>query len=141
MNGGFLLDTNVLSELARPRVEPRVQKWVASQNFGTLFISVVTLGEMEKGFTTMRDLPRRARLKEWLEHKLAELFQDQALPVTREIARRWGAFDGMRQAIGRPLGPPDGMIAATAFVHGLTLVTRNVKDFESLGVTILNPWD
>jgi predicted nucleic acid-binding protein len=141
MSGGFLLDTNVVSELTRPRVEPKVQHWVASQRFGSLLISVVTLGEIEKGFITMRDLQKRARLKSWLDCQLVELFQDQSLPVTREIAKRWGAFDGMRQTIGRPLSVPDGMIAATAFEHGLTLVTRNVKDFAGLGVTILNPWD
>jgi toxin FitB len=138
---GFLLDTNVVSELTRPRIEPKVQQWVASQNFGTLLISVVTLGEIEKGFTMMNDSTRRARLESWLDRQLIELFQDQALPVTRQIAKRWGVFDGMRQMTGRPLAVPDGLIAATAFEHGLTLVTRNVKDFESLGVPIFNPWD
>ncbi len=141
MNNGFLLDTNVVSELTRPRIEPKVQQWVGSQKLGTLLISVVTLGEMEKGFTMMSDLPKRARLESWLESKFAELFQDQALPVNRKIAKRWGTFDGMRQMIGRPLAVPDGMIAATAFEHELTLVTRNIKDFAGLGLTILNPWD
>lgn len=138
---GFLLDTNVVSELTRQRIEPKVQLWVASQNFGTLLISVVTLGEMEKGFTVMSDSIKRTRLESWLNRQLIELFQDQALPVTRQIARRWGAFEGMRQMAGRPLAAPDGMIAATAFEHGLTLVTRNVKDFDLLGVPIFNPWE
>ncbi len=127
MSGGFLLDTNVISELTRPRSEPKVQQWVATQEFGTLFISVVSLGEIEKGFTTMNDLPKRARLETWLERQLSELFRGQVLPVTQAIAKRWGAFDGLRQTAGRPLAVPDGMIAATAFEHGLTVVTRNVK--------------
>ena len=139
MTGGFLLDTNVLSELARPRVAPQVEQWVAAQRFGMLLISVVTLGEMEKGFTTMADLQKRARLESWLQRKLIEFFRGQAL--THAIAKRWGAFDGLRQMMGRPLAVPDGMIAATAFEHGLTLVTRNVRDFGGLGLTILNPWD
>lgn len=139
--GGFLLDTNVVSELARSRIEPKVRSWVAAQQFGALLISVVTIGEMEKGFTTMSDLQRRARLESWLERKLIELFRGQVLSVTQAIAKRWGTFDGQRQMAGRPLAVPDGMIAATAFEHGLTVVTRNVKDFVDLGVPLLNPWE
>jgi toxin FitB len=89
----------------------------------------------------MSDPPKRARLEIWLEQQLAELFRGQVLPVTQAIAKRWGSFDGMRQMAGRPLAVPDGMIAATAFEHGLTVVTRNGKDFEGLGVSILNPWE
>ena len=141
MAGGFLLDTNVISELTRPRIEPKVQQWIAAKEFGTLFISVVSLGEMEKGFTTMTDLAKRARLETWLEQQLAELFRDQVLPITQAIAKRWGAFDGLRQMAGRPMAVADGMIAATAFEHGLTVVTRNDKDFQGLSVSILNPWE
>ena len=140
MSEGFLLDTNVVSELTRPRIEPKVQNWIAAQEFGALLLSVVSVGEMEKGFTTMSDLSRRARLEVWLERQLLELFRGQVLPVTQAIAKRWGTFDGTRQLAGRPLSVPDGMIAATAFEHGLIVVTRNVKDFEGLGVPILNPW-
>ena len=141
MSAGFLLDTNVVSELTRQRVAPKVRTWIAAQEFGTLQISVVSLGEMEKGFVTMSDVRRRARLESWLERQLLELFHGQILPVTQAIAKRWGAFDGQRQMAGRPLSVPDGMIAATAFEHDLTVVTRNVKDFEGLGVAILNPWE
>lgn len=115
MADGFLLDTNVVSELTKPRVESKVQAWVAAQDFGTLLISVVSLGEMEKGFTTMSDRQRRERLEAWLERQLIELFRGQILPVTQAIAKRWGVFDGQRQMAGRPLSVPDGMIAATAF--------------------------
>ena len=140
MNGGFLLDTNIPSELMRPRPEPRVQDWVAAQDIGTLFVSVVSIGELETGFATMPDVARRARLEASLERYLALLFVGRVLPVTQPIAVRWGRLDGMRQMAGRPLSAPDGMIAATALEHGLTLVTRNVKDFASLGVDLLNPW-
>ncbi len=77
MSEGFLLDTNVVSELTRPRIEPKVQNWIAAQEFGALLISVVSVGEMEKGFTTMSDLSRRARLEVWLERQLLELFRGQ----------------------------------------------------------------
>ena len=141
MSDGFLLDTNVISELTKSRIEPKVQSWVAAQQFGSLLISVVSIGEMEKGFTMMNDPQRRSRLETWLERQLIELFRGQVLPVTQAIAKRWGAFDGVRQEAGRPLAVADGMIAATAFEHGLTVVTRNVKDFEGLGVSVLNPWE
>jgi predicted nucleic acid-binding protein len=124
----------------RPRPEPKVQHWIAAQDIGTLFVSVVSISELETGFATMRDAARRARLEASLERYLALLFVGRVLPVTKAIAVRWGRLDGMRQMAGRPLSAPDGMIAATALEHGLMLVTRNVKDFAGLGVDLLNPW-
>ncbi len=141
MNGGFLLDTNIPSELMRPRPEQRVKDWVAAQDIGSLFLSVVSIGELETGFATMRDTERRARLEASLERYLNLLFQETILPVTRPIATRWGKLDGMRQMAGRPLSAPDGMIAATAVEHGLTVVTRNTKDFTGVGAMLLNPWE
>jgi len=140
MTGGFLLDTNIPSELMRPRPEPKVEAWVAAQDMTALFLSVVSIGELESGFTTMQDAARRARLKTSLERHLALLFPGRVLPVTQAIAARWGRLDGIRQLAGRPLSAPDGMIAATALEHGLTVVTRNTKHFEDLGAVLINPW-
>jgi predicted nucleic acid-binding protein len=140
VNAGFLLDTNIPSELMRPHPEPKVKGWVAAQDIATLFVSVVSIGELETGFSTMRDAVRRARLEASLERYLALLFVGRVLPVTQTIAVRWGRLDGMRQLAGRPLSAPDGMIAATALEHELTLVTRNVKDFGGLSVSLINPW-
>jgi predicted nucleic acid-binding protein len=138
---GFLLDTNVPSELVRPQPEPRVKTWVAAQNLDTLFISAVSFGEFRKGIILRSPGKRRAELEAWIETDLASLFSGRILSVTRSIAERWGVLEGQRQLVGRSLNVPDGQIAATALEHGLTMVTRNVKDFEGLGVTIFNPWD
>jgi predicted nucleic acid-binding protein len=138
---GFLLDTNVPSELVRPQPEPRVKTWVAAQNLDTLFISAVSFGEFRKGIILRSPGKRRAELEAWIETDLASLFSGRILSVTRSIAERWGVLEGQRQLVGRSLNVPDGQIAATALEHGLTMVTRNVKDFEGLGVAIFNPWD
>jgi predicted nucleic acid-binding protein len=137
---GFLLDTNVPSELVRPRPEPRVQAWVAAQALDTLFISSVSFGELRKGITLRSPGKRREELEAWIETDLSILFSGRILSVTRSVAERWGVLDAQRQLAGKPLNVPDGQIAATALEHGLTMVTRNVKDFEQLGVSILNPW-
>ena len=138
---GFLLDTNVPSELVRPQPEPRVKTWVAAQNLDMLFISAVSFGEFRKGIILRSPGKRRAELEAWIETDLASLFSGRILSVTRSIAERWGVLEGQRQLVGRSLNVPDGQIAATALEHGLTMVTRNAKDFEGLGVTIFNPWD
>jgi toxin FitB len=140
VSGGFLLDTNIPSELMRPRPEPKVEGWVAAQDLGSLFLSVVSIGELEAGLTTMQDAARRGRLEASLERHLTLLFPGRVLPVTQAIATRWGRLEGMRRLAGQPLSAPDGMIAATALEHDLTLVTRNEKDFTGLGLTVINPW-
>ena len=114
--------------------------WLAAQDIRALFLSVVSIGEMQSGLETTRDAVRRARLETSLARHLAHLFAGRVLPVTQSIALRWGRLDGMRRMSGRPLSAPDGMIAATALEHDLTLVTRNVKDFAGLGLAVFNPW-
>jgi toxin FitB len=115
--------------------------WITAQELGSLKISVVTLGEFEKGFALTQDLHKRLRLETWLELRLNDLFRGQALNIDPAIAKRWGNLMARRQMAGRPLAAADGMIAATALQHDLTLVTRNEKDFEGLGLSILNPWN
>ena len=141
MNERLSTDTNVPSELIRPHPETKVTAWVAGQELDTLFISVVSFGELRKGISLRPAGKRTTELEVWLETGLSRLFADRILPVTRSIAERWGVLESKRQLAGRPLNVPDGQIAATALEHGLTLVTRNEKDFEGLGVTILNPWE
>lgn len=138
---GFLLDTNVPSELTRIRPDSRVVAWLDAADDDDLFISVVTLGELRKGFTILPESKRRASLENWLQNELLPRFDGPILPVTQAIADRWGILDGQSQLNGTPLNTADGMIAATALEHQLTIVTRNVRDFAGLTVTIFNPWE
>jgi toxin FitB len=138
---GFLLDTNVPSETLRPRPDANVSAWIKRQPKDVQFLSVVSVGELRRGLILMSPGQQRARLEQWLEHYLLPLFAGRILPVTLGVGNRWGALDAERQLRGRPLNTADGMIAATALEYGLTLVTRNTKDFGGLGVTLFNPWE
>jgi len=139
---GFLLDTNIPSEMLRLRPDTSVAGWLKRQANETLFVSVVTLGELRRGVTLLAEQsPRRVELEQMIHEKVPSWFQDRILPVTRTIAERWGVLDGERQLAGRPMNIADGMIAATALEHDLVIVTRNVKDFAGLEVVVFNPWD
>jgi predicted nucleic acid-binding protein len=137
---GFLLDTNIPSELTRSRPDSRVADWLEATDDNSLYVSVITLGEIQKGLTVMPDRRRRLHLQRWLEEELHPWFFGRILPVDEAVAERWGALDGERQLQGLPLNTADGLIVATALEHGLTLVTRNIKDFVGLSVPIFNPW-
>jgi toxin FitB len=137
---GFLLDTNVPSELTRPKPDAQVEKWLDDADDEQLFFSVVSLGEIFKGLTILPESKRRQQLQHWLDETLRPWFEGRILPVSEPIAERWGILAGECQLKGRPLKVADGLIAATALEHGLTLVTRNVKDFSDLNVRVFNPW-
>ena len=138
---GFLLDTNIPSEMTRPRPQPSVSAWLDDADDDRLYFSVVSLGEILKGVTLLSESKRRRLLQKWLDKTLRPWFEDRILPVNQPIAERWGVLAGKCQMKGRPLKVVDGLIAATALEHELTVVTRNVKDFAGLGVTVFNPWD
>lgn len=132
----FLLDTMVISESARPRPDPKVLEWLAGQPGIDLGISVLTLGEVAKGVARMPNGHRKRDLAHWLETDLSDLFRDRVLWVDQRVALAWGTL-----AAGRPHLPViDGLLLASAQVHGLTLVTRNVRDTAGLGVPVLDPW-
>jgi predicted nucleic acid-binding protein len=141
MSGGFLLDTNILSETLRPVPNPNVVAWLKSQSKDIQIVSVVTIGELRRGTALLPQGAKRTTLEKFIEIEIPLWFGTRALPVTQGIAERWGVLDAMCQLRGTPANTADGMIAATALEHGLTVVTRNVKDFADLGVSILNPWE
>lgn len=136
----YLLDTNVVSETIRPRPEARVLDWLAAGEAEALHISVLTLGELEFGLALMAHGTRRTRLERWIRVELPARFADRVLPVDLRVARVWGRMRADGRVRGRPLPVADGLIVATAQVHGLTLVTRNVSDCGGRGVPTLDPW-
>ena len=138
---GFLLDTNIPPELTKPTPDVRVTGWVGAQDNASLYLSVVSVGELRRGFTLLPRSKRRTRLEQWFEQYLLPLFAGRILPVTQSIGDRWVVLGGECQLKGTPLNTADGMIAATALEHDLAIVTRNVKDFAGLGVAVFNPWD
>ena len=137
---GFLLDTNVPSELTEPKSDKRVEQWLEEADDDQLFLSVITMGELLKGITILPESKRRRDLQDWVDGKLRKWFDGRILPVSDRIAERWGILSGECQLLGTPLNTTDGLIAATALEHGLIVVTRNTSDFALAGVKIVNPW-
>lgn len=140
---GFLLDTNVLSEFSRSATppHPKVKSWVESIPPESLFTSVLCFGEIRKGIELLPPSKKRTELEKWLDVGLNGWFGSNLLPVTKAISDRWGIFAAKSHQQGKPLGNIDGLLAATGFEHGLTIVTRNIKHFEDLGVKLFDPWN
>jgi len=138
---GFLLDTNCVSELVRPKPQPQVLDWFEVSDERLLYLSVLTLGEIRKGLTDLPQGKRRTRLETWLEVELRARFSGRLLPIDEQVADRWGHLAAQAKRNGRPLAVIDGLLAATAVHHNLTLVTRNIGDFAEMQVPLLNPWE
>ena len=133
----YLLDTNVLSELRRKTPDAAVLAWFARRPASTLYLSVLTFGELRKGIEGVPDAKRRMALTDWLETDLPAFFAGRILPVDAQVADRWGR---LLSAAGRPLPAIDSLLAASAAQHGLSMVTRNSRDFADLGLDVINPW-
>ena len=136
----FLLDTNVISEWVKARPNRSVVAWLAAVDEDRVFISVVTLAELRYGIERMTAGSRRNQLTQWLLEELPLRFEGRVLSINQIIADIWGKIVARREATGRPIGAMDAFIAATAEVHDLTLITRNVSDFETSINAIINPW-
>jgi predicted nucleic acid-binding protein len=137
---GWLLDTNILSELRRPKPERKVLAFVAAQPLDLLYISVVALAEVRFGIELVTDAIKRAEFTDWLAHKVRPMFEQRVLPITEDVLFKWRLLveDG-RQA-GHTFSQPDLIIAATALQHGLTVVSRDTSGYERARVPVLNPW-
>ncbi len=135
----FLLDTNVVSEWTRPRPNAGVMAWLANADEDQVFLSVVTLAELRHGIELLKG-SRRVRLDQWLRHDLTLRFDGRIIPIELAMADEWGRLVARRVTQGRPIGAMDALLAATAEVHSLTLVTRNISDFASTVKSLLNPW-
>jgi len=136
----YLLDTCFVSELIKARSDKNVIDWIEALEEERLFLSVLTLGEIEKGIAKLPLSLRKSNLKTWLEQDLVLRFENRILNITPEITRCWGDLQGELEKQGKPMPIVDGLIATTALVHDLILVTRNVSDVERSGVSILNVW-
>ena len=133
----YLLDTNVLSEPLKAQPARAVEEWFEAVSPDSLHLSVLCLGEIRSGIDRLGDGRRKARLIRWLEVELPAWFGERILPVDQAVADRWGHL----LATHPQLDPVDAMLAATALVHNLTMVTRNVRDFAVAGLELANPWD
>jgi predicted nucleic acid-binding protein len=136
----FLLDTNVVSEWTKPRPDAGVARWLALVDEDRVYLSVVTVAELRHGVERLSAGRRRSRLDEWLRLELPLRFEGRLLPVSSEIADEWGRLVARRDVQGRPIHAMDALLAATAVVHDLTLVTRNAVDFEQSVKSVVNPW-
>jgi toxin FitB len=134
----YLLDTNVLSEVVRPRPNQNVLQWFESVPSEVLHISVLSLGEIRKGIEGVKDEDRKEKLRLWLETELPDWFEDRILNIDQPVAERWGR---LQYEVKRPMPAIDSLIAATALHHDLRLVTRNEQDFQYPFLQVVNPWE
>lgn len=137
----YLLDTCVISELVKPRPNPRVVSWIKEQEEQSLFLSVITIGEIQKGISKLYPSKRRSNLAAWLQQELPARFAGRVIPINDEVALVWGQMLGDAESKGRRIPVIDAFLAATALVYGFTLVTRNTPDIVDTGASLLNLWE
>jgi len=137
----YILDTNVISELAAARPNPAVIEWIQTVDANQVFLSVITVGELKKGIEKLPDSDRKAALDRWLHEDLLVRFENHLLAIDQQTMLAWGALVARLEALGRPISAIDSLLAATALQRQYTLVTRNTAHFENTGAALLNPWE
>jgi len=136
----YLIDTCVIGEVIKPKPSLKVLNWLKKQKESHLYISVLTLGEISKGIEKVKDEKRKKELHFWLTDDLRERFNGRILPVNEQVAMTWGQIQGKAELRGKSMPAIDGLIAATALVFNMIVVTRNITDMEESGVVLLDPW-
>ena len=137
----YLLDTCVISELAKPEPNEKVVSWVTQNDEENFYLSTLTFGELHKGISRLSPSKRKENLLQWVEHDLKDRFKTRIIDITLKVAKQWGETQGISESQGRPMPAIDGLIAATGLTHDLTVVTRNTADMQQSGVSLLNPWE
>lgn len=137
---GYLLDTNVVSELMRSGPAAQVAQWADATPPRSLYLSALTIGELRTGAARLPPSKRRSELEGWIDGRLRQKFAGRILSVDEEVAERWGWLDGEAKRRGRPISIIDGLLAATALHWDLTFVTRNWRGLGATGVALLDPW-
>ncbi len=137
---GWLLDTNVLSELRRLKPERKALEFIAAQPLDMLHVSAVSLAEIRFGIELVADAGRRMELNDWLTHKVRPMFEQRVLAVTEDVMFKWRLLVEDGRKVGHTFSQPDLIIAATALHHGLTVVTRDVSDDQKARASVYNPW-
>ncbi len=136
----YLLDTCVLSELVKPKPNTGLVAWIEGHEEVRFYLSVLSFGELTKGIARLPAGAKRTRLQVWLEQDLTQRFSGRVLPIDQAVAARWGELQARAEKRGRPMPVIDGLIAATAAVHSLAIITRNTDDMAQSGVETLDPW-
>jgi len=135
----YLLDTCVISELVKPAPNRKVIDWLNELPSKTLFLCVITIGEIKKGLTKLPDSGKKERLTLWLNTLLTE-YKERILSIDLTVCENWGVLQGNAEKAGTPMSSIDGLLAATTYTHNLTLATRNEGDFTPANIPIINPW-
>ena len=136
----YLVDTSVISELVKRSPDENVMEWMKRAEEMSLYLSVLTIGELEKGIAKLPASSRRSKLETWVRSDLADRFRERLLAIDGTVAAAWGKLAGEAESRGEPLPVIDGLIAATGLAHHLVIATRNIGDFERCGASCFNPW-
>lgn len=137
----YVLDTCVISELVTKKPNSKVAEWVDSLDGEDVYLSIITIGEIIKGVEKLPESNRKQELRDWLKQDLLSRFRDKIMPLDTDVIVEWGILTARLETAGQKMPAIDSLIAATTLANDMTLVTRNVSDFEAAGIKIINPWE